>query len=86
MRSTRDHAIKYFDAVEQSDGSYINRYGSIRWYNKEGETHREEGPAIICNDGRIFWYLNNIFYTFADWLIKLNKTDEDKMILVLQYA
>ena len=45
--SSRDYDIFFDGAVEQSDGSYLNKYGTITWYNEEGEIHREDGPAII---------------------------------------
>jgi hypothetical protein len=82
----RDYDIKYLAAEEQSDGSYIDRHGDIKWYNESGELHREDGPAIIIADGRQWWYLNNKVYLFDHWLIKLNKTDEDKMLLRLCYG
>jgi len=94
MRSMRDHEIQRWGAIEQGDGSYINYFGTILWYNESGELHREDGPAMIhpmihpydtasCSKN---WWLNSKEYPFDDWLIKLNKTDEDKMLLRLQYA
>lgn len=35
-----------------------DEYGTIRWYNEEGQYHREDGPAIEWADGSKFWYLN----------------------------
>ena len=73
-------------AVEQADGSYLNKYGEITWYNEEGEWHREDGPAVISILNGEEWRLNGEEYSFDAWLIKLNKTDECKMMLRLQYA
>jgi hypothetical protein len=88
--SNRDVAIVMSNAVEQADGSYINKYGRIAWYNDEGALHREDGPAIIhtgCGSRcRSHWWLYGINYSFNKWLIKVNKTDEEKMILRLQYG
>ena len=76
-----------FDAVEQSDGSWLHNDGSVCWYNEDGDIHREDGPAIkYYGSGDVGWCLNNRIYTFAEWLIELNKTDECKMMLRLQYA
>ena len=87
MDNTREVDIKYLDAVEQSDGSYINEYGNIYWYNEEGEYHREDGPSkIVGSRRRVEWYLNDIEYSFADWLKESPLSDEDKMMLRLQYA
>jgi hypothetical protein len=85
--SRRDYDIEIRGMVLHDDGGYIDRYGDvIKWYNKEGHVHREEGPAVILSDGRKWWYLNEKLYTFNDWCIKLNKPDEVKMMLRLQYA
>jgi hypothetical protein len=86
MRSRRDVDIEEFGAIEQSDGSYVHNDGDIVWYNEEGFYHREDGPAIIYLDGDIYWYLNGEWYSFDDWCIELNKSDEVKMMLRLRYA
>jgi len=85
--SHRDDAI-HSDrrAVEQSDGSYLSVYGDTTWYNEEGQLHKEDGPAIILGDGDIVWYLHGLGSSFDEWCIKLNKSDEEKMLLRLQYA
>jgi hypothetical protein len=82
----RDDDIRDFGAVEQSDGSYVDAVGCITWYNEEGEWHREDGPAVIYHSGDVDWWLNGANYTFARWLIELNKSDEEKMILRLRYV
>ena len=84
--STRDEDIGLFGAVEQSDGSYVDREGNITWYNDAGEWHREDGPACIFSNGELEWWLNGDIFQFAEWLIELNKPDESKMLLRLQYA
>ena len=85
--STRDEDIRLFGAVEQSDGSYVDMEGNITWYNDAGEWHREDGPAgTYPSEDVEEWWLNDVFYnTFSEWLIELNKSDEDKMLLRLQY-
>jgi hypothetical protein len=74
------------EAVEQSDGSYLNVYGITTWYDEAGQLHKDDGPAIILPDGSVNWYLHGESYSFDEWLIKLNKSDEAKMMLRLQYA
>jgi hypothetical protein len=89
--NSRDFVIDNFGAYEQSDGSYVyvDKDGciTITWFNEAGETHREEGPAIIyaCN-GDMYWVLNGVNYKFARWLIELDKPDEVKMMLRLRYV
>ena len=36
-----------------------DEYGTIRWYNEEGQLHREDGPAIEWDDGHKAWYKND---------------------------
>jgi hypothetical protein len=85
--SNRDYDIKHHGALEQPDGSYLNSYGDITWYNEEGQCHREDGPGVIHPDGSVSrWWLNGIRYSFNRWCTELNKTDEEKMLLRLQYA
>jgi len=47
--------------------------------------HREDGPAIMYNDGTFDWYLNGNYYSFKEWCKKLNKSDEEKIFLKLKY-
>ena len=83
--SNRDYDIDEFAAKLRSDGSYLNVYGETTWYNELGQLHREDGPAIIKSDGRVYWCLSRTYYTFADWLIELDVSDEAKMLLRLRY-
>jgi hypothetical protein len=85
--SFRDEFIERYGAVEQSDGSYVDRFAATSWYNEEGSLHREEGPSCILTNGTVYWCLNGLTYpSFDAWCEKLNKTDEDKMMLRLQYG
>jgi hypothetical protein len=79
--------INDYDAIEQSDGSWLHSDGEVYWYNEEGVVHREDGPAITYPTGEINWFLNGIeIDTFNEWCIVANKTDEEKMLLRLQYG
>lgn len=35
--------------------------GTQNWRNSRGELHREDGPAVIEQDGTHIWYLNGKF-------------------------
>jgi hypothetical protein len=83
--SSRDFDIDEFGAVEQSDGSYVDRDGCITWYDEAGQIHREDGPAVI-NNGRLNWYYLGVGYSFDDWCMLLNIPDEAKMLLRLRYV
>jgi|TARA_R110000765_G_scaffold381040_1_gene472266 hypothetical protein len=85
--SFREELIERYGAVEQSDGSYVDEFAATSWYNEEGSLHREDGPACIYDDGSVNWCLNGLTYpSFNAWCNKLNKTDEEKMMLRLRYA
>jgi len=36
----------------------VDKYGTIRWRNEDGELHREDGPAVEHADGSKSWYIN----------------------------
>jgi hypothetical protein len=40
--------------VVKKNGMPVNRNGSLFWY-RDGELHREDGPAVIKPDGSQFW-------------------------------
>jgi hypothetical protein len=40
----------------------IDENGVQRWFNKEGQLHREDSPAIIQPDGAEYWYLNGEYH------------------------
>jgi hypothetical protein len=87
--NNRDWNIKYSDAVQQQDGSWLLDDGTIYWYNDKGQPHRENGPAIVyVNDSTsiiIGWYLLGRPHTFNQWCTEVNITDEQKLLLMLQY-
>jgi len=64
---------------------YNNR--SWEWFIN-GKRHREDGPAIEYFDGNPIrcWYLNNITYSFEEWLEKTPILDEEKVFLRLKYS
>jgi hypothetical protein len=86
MTSKRDWNIKFLDAKQQPDNSWKNCDGTTRWYNDIGQTHKEDGPAIIHPSGYAGWYFNNKRCSFDEWCNEVNISDENKMILKLQYA
>ena len=38
----------------------IDNFGNKRWYNEKNQLHREDGPAMIWEDGSKFWWLNGL--------------------------
>jgi hypothetical protein len=84
-RSERYDHIRDYEAVEQSDGSWLHNDDEIFWYNEIGQIHREDGPAVITDEDEIFWYLADKQYEFGKWLKETPISDEEKMLLRLQY-
>jgi hypothetical protein len=85
--STRDIHIRYYAAVEQSDGSYLLDNDIKAWYDDAGDYHREDGPACIFSNGTVRWYIHaNRYHQYDDWITALNISDEFNMLLKLQYA
>jgi hypothetical protein len=70
----------------QPDGSYINHDLTTRWYNAEGLLHKEDGPAVIFPNGGHAWCLHGYKYSFKDWIKLAPISDEQKLLLKLQYA
>ena len=54
--------------TEEKDGYEIRTYdnGSKEWY-KNGNRHREDGPAYEGADGRKGWYLEGVPYSEDEW-------------------
>jgi hypothetical protein len=77
--------IHHYGAKRQPNGSYIIASGTIHWYNDKGEYHRDNGPAITRPLGRSSWYLNGKRYPFNEWLTRTPISDEQKLLLRLQY-
>ena len=51
----------------------IDYYGTIHYYNEQGQWHREDGPAVEWSDGDKEWWLNDIEYSeqdYNDYLLK----------------
>ena len=40
----------------------IDKDGNIRYYNEQGQFHREDGPAIEYASGTKYWYLNGLVH------------------------
>jgi hypothetical protein len=85
MLSQQEFDIKRYDAVEQSDGSYMDNTGNIMWYNEYGDYHRDDGPAVIESNGDAYWRIHGETLSFAEWCKKTRKSDEAKMMLRLRY-
>jgi hypothetical protein len=53
----------------------VDTNGDKFWY-KNGELHREDGPAVEYYDGTKKWYLNGFNYTEEEFLKKISPVKE----------
>ena len=44
----------------------IDDEGTYRWYNKEGQRHRDEGPAVKFPNGKKYWYKDGKLHRDGD--------------------
>jgi hypothetical protein len=85
--------ISKYDAVLLPDGSYLNMNGSIHWFDEAGRFHNEQGPSIIHLSNLssmhllpVQWHLHGVRLSLKLWLLRSTISDEEKMLLRLQYA
>jgi hypothetical protein len=84
--SSRENDMRISNAQPQPNGSYLNKRGMVTWYNHIGQRHKEDGPAVIWSNGNTYWYINGNEYTLKEYLKLSPITDEQKLLLRLQYA
>jgi hypothetical protein len=82
----KHYNIKYGKAIQQPNGSYINANNTVTWYNEQDACHRVDGPAVIYSNGSAAWYLDGNVYPFKEYLKLAPITDEQKLLLRLQYG
>jgi hypothetical protein len=63
--------VNFTGIAEYSNGS--------KYWCRNGQYHREDGPAIECSNGDKFWYLDNKEYTESEFL-KLTKSCNGKIV------
>jgi hypothetical protein len=85
MPNIREYSIEKYGAVEQPDGSWLHT-GTISWFNEYGDYHNVTGPACIESNGDTYWRIHGKTLSFDEWLKLSTKSDEDKMLLRLQYG
>jgi hypothetical protein len=78
--------IKVYGAVLQEDGSYLDMFETVIWYNEKGMLHNELGPALVTHDGICEWWINGLEYTFDEWFTKMDKNSHDYTQLIYMYG
>ena len=78
----------------------VDRFGTRRYYNRAGQRHREDGPAVEYADGVTAWYQNNLLHRVdgpaimrpdgsCEWWIngtEYNERDYNKRLKTRGYA
>jgi hypothetical protein len=59
----------------------IEDNGTIKWYNENDESHREDGPAVEYVGGSKSWYLNDEKLTEEEFN-KRNKPCIGKKVII----
>lgn len=62
----------------------IPRRNIYKW--KDAALHCDDGPAVIHVDGQVRFWLDGYPIRFDEWCMKLNKSDEEKLLLKLEYG
>ena len=66
------------------NGLYATKYGARYWY-KNGNLHRDDGPAVEWVDGGLWWYYNDMKYSFEEWCELTKQSPEQITLLRLKY-
>lgn len=73
----------YLEMAAEKEQPEMHEYpdGARRWMLKNGDFHREDGPAIERSDGIKLWCLHGILYTtpeaWAETLLKQRNEPHD---------
>jgi hypothetical protein len=70
----------------RTDGPAIEWLDGDKFWYQHGECHRDDGPAYESANGGKSWYLHDQCLTFDEWLNKVDMSDEDKVMLKLEYG
>jgi hypothetical protein len=66
--------------IESCDGSFHYASNGIFHY-KNGELHREDGPAFEWTNGKKEWYLNGKHYYKNEYKIEIEKLRKSRILL-----
>ena len=73
--------FEYIAIHPKFTGCLIDQCNNKAWY-KNGEKHREDGPAIEYTHGDKSWYLNGKKYSEQEWLIAMRKVKLEKALRI----
>ncbi len=57
-------AFEFYGTGEET-GEY--KYAGYTMYVEKGKIHNLKGPAVICDNGEIYWYIEGNRVTKGEW-------------------
>jgi len=72
--------------IHRDDGPAIEYTSGTKYWYCDGKIHRTDGPAIEYSDGTKYWYVNDVQYTFSEWIKLSTLTKNEISELVLYYV
>jgi len=76
---------KHYTHEQLPDGSLLVNGDLVCTFNDSGYLHSDIKPALHLGI-KIGWWLDGTEFSFEEWCIKLNKTEEEMLLLRLQYG
>jgi len=71
----------------RTDGPAVEYADGDRYWFQNGELHRTDGPSVEWSDGTRRWYLNEIQYSFDEYVDQLYPNDcSKKTLLILKWG
>jgi len=70
--------IKHWSEIPDDYTGIIEWSNGDNWWYKNGSNHREDGPAVIWENGKKSWWLNG----HRIWYFHRNKLDLSKFIIL----
>tara|TARA_B110000238_G_C15948575_1_gene362191 strand:+ start:115 stop:402 length:288 start_codon:yes stop_codon:yes gene_type:complete len=72
--------------IHRTDGPAVVRTDGINIWYLNGDLHRTDGPSVDRPDAVTRFHLYGCAYTFDEWIGRSSLTDEEKVMMKLQYG
>ena len=72
-------------SITRNPGLNIDKFGTITYYNDNENLHREDGPAIIWDNGDKEWYVNGKCHRIDGPAIIFNNNSHEWLVNDIQY-
>lgn len=72
--------------LHRTDGPAVEYATGYREWYLAGQLHRTDGPAIECATGYREWFLNDREMPFSEWLGAVDRTEEERVALIMRWG